>query len=75
MVIKMDISIKESIINNIKNDDKNSIISLINESIKENDEIVLPGLGVLLSLFWDSLDINDQEKIANIILDKVKTSK
>lgn len=67
MVIKMNIDIRANVIEKIKNDDEQTIINTINESGITNDELVLPGLGVMLELFWN--DLNDSEKmnIANII--------
>ena len=67
MVIKMNIDIRANVIEKIKNDDEQTIINTINESVITNDELVLPGLGVMLELFWN--DLNDSEKmnIAKII--------
>lgn len=63
----MNIDIRANVIEKIKNDDEQTIINTINESVITNDELVLPGLGVMLELFWN--DLNDSEKmnIANII--------
>lgn len=63
----MDLSIRKNVIDNIKNDDYEGIISTINESVKTNDEIVLPGLGVILELFWNDLKLSDKEYIAKIV--------
>lgn len=67
MVIYMDLSIRKNVIDNIKNDDYEGIISTINESVKTDDEIVLPGLGVILELFWSDLKLSDKEYIAKIV--------
>ena len=66
----MDIDIRKNIINNLKNEDVNGIISIINDSTKSSDELVLPGLGVILELFWNELNFEEQEKIANIVIKK-----
>ena len=66
----MDIDIRKNIINNLKNEDVNGIISIINDSTKSSDELVLPGLGVVLELFWSELSNDEQEKIANIVIKK-----
>ena len=60
MVIKMNIDIRANVIEKIKNDDEQTIINTINESVITNDELVLPGLGVMLELFWN--DLNDSKK-------------
>lgn len=49
----MDINIREHIINNFKGDDYDALKSAIEESIKEQDEITLPGMGVFLEIIWE----------------------
>lgn len=68
----MNIDIKRSVIEKIKNDDENSLVSTINESVSSNNELVLPGLGVMLELFWDGLNTQEKMNIANIIKNKIK---
>ena len=63
----MSLDIRENIINKIKNDNENDIIDTINESVITNDELVLPGLGVLLELFWNKLNNKEKMNIASII--------
>jgi len=67
----MDLDIRLNIKNNLKNEDVNGIISTINESTNTNDELVLPGLGVILELFWNELNQEEKEKIANIVIKKI----
>ena len=70
-MIKMTIDIRKNVISKIKGDNENDIIETINESVVTGDELVLPGLGVMLELFWN--DLNDSEKIniANIIKNNI----
>ncbi len=63
----MDLSIRKNVIENIKSDNYEDIITTINESVNTGDEIVLPGLGVILELFWNNLELKDKENIAKII--------
>ena len=63
----MDIDIRKNVIEKIKNDDENAIISTINEAVITGDELVLPGLGVMIELFWNNLNENEKMNIANII--------
>ena len=63
----MDLNIRKNVIDNIKNDNYENIITTINESVTTGDEIVLPGLGVILELFWNDLKLEDKEYIAKII--------
>ena len=63
----MNLDIRKNIINKIKNDTENDIISTINESVITGNELVLPGLGVMLELFWNDLDEKEKINIATII--------
>ena len=55
-----DIKIRDYIINNFKNDDEETIKRAIDESIKEGDEVTLPGMGVFFEIIWQ--DASDQER-------------
>lgn len=59
----MDIDIRESIKNNFKGSDINEIKDSIEESIKDADEITLPGLGVFFEILWNNSSKEDQEEI------------
>ena len=52
----MDIDIRKSIINNFKESDIEDIKNSIEESIKDEDEITLPGLGVFFEILWKNSD-------------------
>lgn len=67
----MDLDIRKNVISKIKNDDEKSIIAMINESVITNDELVLPGLGVMMELFWNNLNENEKMNIANIIKNNI----
>lgn len=61
------INIKDYIINNFKEDNKETIRNAISESIKENDEVVLPGMGVFLMLLWEGSNEEMRENIITIL--------
>ena len=63
-----DIKIRDYIINNFKDDDTDTIRRAIDESIEENDEVTLPGMGVFFEIIWQ--DSTDEEK--NKILETLK---
>ena len=67
----MDLDIRKNVISKIKNDDEKSIIAIINESVITNDELVLPGLGVMMELFWNNLNDSEKMNIANIIKNNI----
>ena len=62
----MDISIREHIINNFKEDSEESIYDAIDESVKNGEEVTLPGLGVFMSIIWENSD-EDKEKLVKCL--------
>lgn len=68
----MNLDIRENIYTNLKDEDENEIINTINESVITNDEIILPGLGVILELFWNNLNDTEKLKIASIVREKIR---
>lgn len=63
----MDLSIKNHIINNFKGDDFDELKRAIDESIAENDEETLPGMGVFLELIWQGADDKLKQEMIEII--------
>ena len=63
-------NIKDYIIKNFKDDDKETIRLAIDESVKEYNEDTLPGLGIFFMLTWE----NSNEKEKNTILEKIKSN-
>ena len=64
--------IKKYIINNFKDDDISVIKDAIMDSINDNDEVALPGLGVFFLLNWEEADKNEKDKIVERIYKKIK---
>lgn len=69
---RMDIDIRKNVIDKIKDDDEKTIVETINEAVVNGDELVLPGLGVMVELFWNELSLDEKNKIAGIIKRKIK---
>ena len=63
----MDLSIRNHIINNFKGDDFDELKRAIDESIAENDEETLPGMGVFLELIWQGADDKLKQEMIDII--------
>ena len=61
----MDKSIREYIKENFKGSTTNDIKQSIESSINEKDEVLLPGLGVLLETVWS----NSNEELKSQLLD------
>lgn len=70
----MNIDIRKNVIEKIKDDDEKTIINTINESVVTGDELVLPGLGVMIELFWNDLNDDEKTKIVGIIKKKISES-
>ncbi len=68
----MNLDIRSHIINNFKGDDTSVLKDAIEESIKNNDEITLPGMGVFFELVWQKSDEDMKNQILNILESCVK---
>ena len=68
----MDIDIRRHIINNFRDDDINTLRNAIEESIKEKDEIALPGMGVFLEIIWTDASDELKQQMLDIIYKRVK---
>lgn len=64
--------IKDYIIKNFEESTKEEIKETIVESVKSNDEVVLPGMGVLFEIVWKNSDL--QDKIVDIIFTNTRKS-
>ncbi|MBO5375423.1 MAG: small acid-soluble spore protein SspI [Bacilli bacterium] len=74
-MINISTDIRNYIINNFKNDKKETLRSAIEGSIEDQDEITLPGMGVFLEIVWQDGDKELQNKILDIIMNRLKKSK
>ncbi|MCI8568104.1 MAG: small acid-soluble spore protein SspI [Bacilli bacterium] len=68
----MDLDIRRHIINNFKGDNTDTLRSAIDESIKENDEITLPGMGVFLEIIWSDASDEMKNEMLKIIENRIK---
>lgn len=66
-MVNLNIDIRKHIISNFKNANVDEIKASIEASIKEKDEITLPGLGVFFEVLWTSSDENSREYILNTL--------
>lgn len=63
----MNIDIREHIKSNFKGSDIKDIKDSIESSLKENDEITLPGMGVFFEILWQNTDESGKDFILNIL--------
>lgn len=67
----MNLDIRQAVISNLENSNPNDIMLTINDSISKEDK-VLPGLGVLLEVFWKGATIDEKNHICNAIANNLK---
>ena len=68
----MNIDIRNHIINNFKNNNKEELKNSIVDSINEHDEVTLPGMGVFMELIWNNSTEAMKDEILNILEESVK---
>ena len=66
-----DIKIKDYIIKNFKDDDPKTLGNAIDECLKENDEVTLPGMGVFLGLIWEGSNQELKKSMLDILYKKL----
>lgn len=66
----MNISIREHIKKNFKDCTLEELIESIEESVQSDDEVVLPGMGVLFEILWKNT--NDKDSILKILHNNLK---
>ena len=64
--------IREHIINNFKGDSYDELKSAIDESVLEQDEVTLPGLGVFFELIWSEADEDLKNTLLEVLKEKVE---
>lgn len=68
----MDVNIRKYIQKNFKGADIDEIKESIVSSIKEKEEVTLPGLGVFFETLWENSDKDMQNQILNTLKDHLK---
>lgn len=68
----MSTDIRKYVINNFKNSCKVEIKEAISASIKEREDITLPGLGVFFELLWEHSNNNIRNEILDILENNLK---
>lgn len=68
----MNIDIRKNILENFKDAKLEDIKESIKEAVKDKDEIVLPGLGVLFEILWTNSNDNQKNEILQNIYEGIK---
>ena len=69
-MIKM--SIRDYVVDNFKDEDIDGLTSAIEDSIQEQDEMTLPGLGVLFEILWKNSNTKEKNNIKQTIFTSLK---
>lgn len=69
----MNIDIRKYIRKNFKGADVDEIEESIQSSIKEKEEVTLPGLGVFFEILWNHSSTEEQNHILNTIKDNIRS--
>lgn len=69
----MSTDIRKYIKKNFESADIDEIKDSIESSIKENEEVTLPGLGVFFETIWENSDESGRNKILNTLKDHLKS--
>ena len=64
--------IRNYIRNNLSDCNEMDIRETILSSVNSNDEVVLPGLGVLFEMIWNGSDENQKKDIVEILYQDIK---
>ena len=64
----MNIDIRKSIINNFKDSSLEEIKESIASSIKDSEDITLPGMGVFFEILWKNCNEEERNNILNKII-------
>ena len=65
-------NIKDYFIKNLKDCSIMDVKETVIASVNSNDEVVLPGLGVLFEMVWNNSDNNFQNEMVEIIYEHTK---
>ena len=66
------ISIRDYVISNFKDSNKEDFQKAIEQSVSSKDEEALPGMGVFFDILWEHCDQNIKENILNVLETNIK---
>ncbi len=66
----MNMDIRKYILNNFEKNNRQNIEEAIDLSLKEKDDITLPGMGVFFEIIWENSNNELKKNILNILYEK-----
>ena len=64
----MNIDIRKSVLDNIKNNSKEEIYQTIKDAVNKKTDVTLPGLGVLFEVIWNKASEAAKQDLINYLL-------
>ncbi|MCH5584478.1 small acid-soluble spore protein SspI [Shimazuella sp. AN120528] len=68
----MNFNIRGAVIQNIQHMDNSELTGLIEDSITQGEEKLLPGLGVLFEVIWKNSDPSEQQHMIQTLHNKIQ---
>lgn len=68
----MNFDIRGAVIHNIKSMDNSELTGLIQDSISQGEEKLLPGLGVLFEVIWKHSDLSEQQHMVETLHQQIQ---
>jgi small acid-soluble spore protein I (minor) len=68
----MDFNIRGAVIHNIQNMDNSALTGLVEDSISQGEEKLLPGLGVLFEVIWKNSDPTEQQQMIETLHEQIR---
>ncbi|MFD1039580.1 small acid-soluble spore protein SspI [Virgibacillus byunsanensis] len=68
----MDLNLRKAILSNIATNDQDQLEATIVDAIKDGEEKMLPGLGVLFELIWQQSNEQDKQEMIDALEQGVK---
>ena len=63
----MNIDIRKAVLHNIDKNNQQQIKDTITDAVARNEEVVLPGLGVLMEVLWKESTPDQQQQILSTL--------
>lgn len=68
----MNLDIRQAVKNNLVNASNIDVLNTINDAMSISEEKVLPGLGVLFEVYWQSANDEERNRIALTIANSMR---
>lgn len=63
----MNLDIRKAVLHNVHGNNQQQIKDTINDAMERGEEVVLPGLGVLMEVLWKESDEQKQQQILSTL--------